>query len=186
MISSHYFLRKVVIIVPSEPILVGIFLGQTSPVTKFSDREKRLFQQLNQKKITPSVTWVTTDACQRSLIKMGFCVLICCCAWATQLGLFTGSIKALTISNCPCRVWNLKARRLKAKIATKPVSKVQLCGCCDVQSGWKFISEVAGNLSPIHPSGGSKKIHPPSLFNFLWCTSQSSIVHYHKNMSRVS
>ena len=92
---------------------------------------------------------MTTDACQRSLIKMGFCVLICCCAWATQLGLFTGSIKALTISNCPCRVWNLKARRLKAKIATKPVSKVQLCGCCDVQSGWKFISEVAGNLSPI-------------------------------------
>ena len=62
----------------------------------------------------------------------------------------------------------MKARRLKAKIATKPVSKVQLCGCCDVQSGWKFISEVAGNLSPIHPSGGSKKIHLPPLFNFLY------------------
>ena len=59
MISGHCYstyLRKVVIIVPSEPILVGIFLGQTSPVTKFSDREKRLFQQLNQKKIAPSVT----------------------------------------------------------------------------------------------------------------------------------
>ena len=49
MISSHYFLRKVVIIVPSEPILVGIFLGQTSPVTKFSDREKRLFSAAQSK-----------------------------------------------------------------------------------------------------------------------------------------
>ena len=168
MISSHYFLRKVVIIVPSEPILVGIFLGQTSPVTKFSDREKRLFSAAQSKENNHlSHEWQQMPAKEVSLKWVFVYWCCCCCAWATQLGLFTGSIKALTISNCPCRVWNLKARRLKAKIATKPVSKVQLCGCCDVQSGWKFISEVAGNLSPIHPSGGSKKIHlPPSSTSF--------------------
>ena len=42
--------------------------------------------------------------------------------------------------------------------------RVQKCGCCDLESGGKFILEVGENLLPIHP------------FNSLSCTSQSLLL----------
>ena len=70
--------------------------------------------------------------------------------------------------NCAANSQTLCFKSLSRVFLIAWGSLVQKCGCCDLESGRKFILEVGENLSPIHPSPFNS---PP-----LSCTSQSSLL----------